>query len=318
MMKKKMFVVTVLLIFTGLCVFSQDIDTGIRKAVDDLAVNLNAPMELSIGLITIAQTNIPAEFSRYLHNKIKLFAARNDRYRVVEDTGASRGVSRLRPGGSQRGELTGEYQQIGGNFEVSLYLKSLSGGTIIASSSFTVPVSELEKFQIAVLPANDSSEERVREKEKIFTSLPEAEAFRVEAWTDSASGTYYEGDTMTVYFTSDRDCYYKMYYIDTRNNMSLIYPTRQNAANFLRANAVKEMLFLCTKPYGNETFLLMASAEPFVIADSEFAAAEANTAAVEQALRGLQYKGGERPAASDTPVAAARFSYTILPPANPR
>jgi hypothetical protein len=223
-------------------------------------------------------------------------------------------VNRLRPGGSQRGELTGVYQRLGGNIEVSLYLKSLSGGAVIASSGFTVPVSELEKLQIAVLPANNSSEERVREKEKIFTSLPETSAFRVEAWTDSASGTYYEGDTMTVYVVSDRNCYYKMYYIDTRNNMSLIYPTRQNAANFLRANTVKELPFLCTKPYGNETFLLMASEDPFVIADSEFAEVQADTAAIERALRGLQYKGGGQSAPATAAVATMRFSYTVLPP----
>jgi hypothetical protein len=38
-------------------------------------------------------------------------------------------------------------------------------------------------------------------------------------------------------------------------------------------------------------------------------------AAIERALRGLRYQEGQRSAGSAAPIATARFSYTILPPA---
>jgi hypothetical protein len=162
------------------------------------------------------------------------------------------------------------------------------------------------------LPANNVTETQAREKETIFTVLPETDNFRIEAWADSPSGTYYEGDVMTVCFVSDRNCYYKMYYINTQGRMTLIYPTRQTTGNFLRANTVKEMKFNCVPPYGNETFLLMASEESFDIDRAEFEEVEANAAAIERAIRGLQYRD-QRSAGPVAPVSTARFSYTILP-----
>jgi hypothetical protein len=290
-------------------VFSQDIDGKIKKAVDELAVRLNAPMNVNIGPITISETSTSTAFSRYLYTKIKSFAAGNGMYRVMENPGETRGTNRVRPVSEQSGELTGVYHKVGSNVEVTLYLKPLSGGTVISSSGFSILVSELEKMELAILPANNVTETQAREKEKIFTALPEADNFRIEAWADSPSGTYYEGDIMSVYFVSGRNCYYKMYYINTQGRMTLIYPIRKSTGNFLRANTIKEMKFNCIPPYGDETFLFVASEEPFEIDHAEFAEVEADAAAIERAIRGLQYRD-QRSAA---PVSAARFSYTILP-----
>jgi hypothetical protein len=104
-----------------------------------------------------------------------------------------------------------------------------------------------------------------------------------------------------------------MYYINTQGKMNLIYPTRRSGGNFLRANSIKEMKFDCIPPYGNETFLLMASEEPFPITDSDFVEVDADSFSIERALRGLRYQDGQRSAGSTTSIAAARFSYTILP-----
>jgi len=237
MKKSVLFIVLLFLLCAN--VFSQDMDGKIKKAVDDLVVRLNAPINVNIGLITIAETATPTAFSRYLHTKIMSSAAGNGMYRVVENPGETRGVNRVRPGNEQRGELTGVYHKIGSNVEVTLYLKPLSGGAVIASSSFAVPVSDLEKMQLAILPANNTEETQARKKEEIFTGLPEAEHFRIEAWADSPSGTYYEGNTLTVSFVADKNCYYKMYYINPHVKMTLISPTWRNTGNFFRANAVK-------------------------------------------------------------------------------
>jgi hypothetical protein len=293
--------------------FAEDMDTKIKKAVDDLVTRLNVPIEVSIGLITIAETDTPTAFSRYLHTKINFYAVANGMYRVVENSGSKRSVNRVRPAGEQPGEITGTYQKLGGTVEVMLYLKPRSGATVISASSFSVPLSELERMNLAVLPANNTTETQVHQSEKIFTTLSKENDFRIEAWTDSASGTYYEGDIMTIYFISDKDCYYKMYYINTQGKMNLIYPTRRSGGNFLRANSTKEMKFDCIPPYGNETFLLMASEEPFPITDADFAEVDADSSSIERALRGLRYQDSQRSAGSTAPIATARFSYTILP-----
>jgi hypothetical protein len=69
----------------------------------------------------------------------------------------------------------------------------------------------------------------------------------------------------------------------------------------------------CTPPYGNETFLLMASEEPFPITESDFAEVDADSSSIERALRGLRYQDGQRSVGSTTPIATARFPFTILP-----
>jgi hypothetical protein len=295
--------------------FAQDLDARIQAAVDGLARRLTAPVEVSVGAVTIAETDAPTAFSRYLHTKITFFAVANGMYRVVENSGASRGVNRIRPSGGQAVEITGTYQKLGETVQAMLYLRPVSGGAAIAASSFSVLAAELEKMELAVLPANSATWAEVRQTEKMFAALPEKNAFHVEAWADSASGTYYEGGTMTVYFASDADCYYKMYYINAQGKMTLIYPTRRSGGNFLRANTVKEMKFECVPPYGRETFLFMASEEPFSVTDADFAEIDADGAAIERAVRGLRYQGDQRSAVRATPIASARFSYTILPAA---
>jgi hypothetical protein len=278
---------TVVLLLLAVNVFSEDLDTKIKNAVDELVLRLNTPMNVSIGPVTIAETGIPTAFSRYLHTKIRSFAAGNALYRVLENPGETRGVNRIRPGLEQNGELSGVYHKIGADVEVTLYLKFLSDAALISSSSFSIPASDLERMELAILPANNSTETQAREKENIFTGFP-ADGFRIEAWADSPSGTYYGGDVMTVYFVSGRDCYYKMYYINTQGRMTLIYPTRRNASNFLRANTVRDMKFECIPPYGSETFLLMASEDPFEIDSAEFAEVDATATAIERAFRGLR------------------------------
>jgi hypothetical protein len=118
---------------------------------------------------------------------------------------------------------------------------------------------------------------------------------------------------MTVYFVSDKDCYYKMYYISAQGRMTLIYPTRRGGSNFLRANTVKETRFECVPPYGAETFVFMASEEPFAVTGSDFAEVDADSAAIERAVRGLRYTEDQHSAGPAASVSAARFSYTILP-----
>ncbi|MDR2193254.1 MAG: DUF4384 domain-containing protein [Treponema sp.] len=299
--------------------FAEDMDAKIKKAVEDLMVRLNAPMEVSIGTITLEETAALSAFSRYLHTKINFFAVSHDMCKVMENTSSTRSVSRVRLSGVQSGEITGTYIKSGGTVEVMLYLKPRSGGALIASSSFSVPLSELEKMELPILPANTVTETHARQSEEIFAALPEKNDFHVEVWMDSASGTYYEGDIMTVYFSADKNCYYKMYYIDTRGTMNLIYPTRQGAANFLRAHDVKEMKFECIPPYGSETFLFMASEEAFPVTASDFAETSANSAAIARAVRGLRYHDNGQSAAASSAVSAAastataRFSYTLLP-----
>jgi hypothetical protein len=46
----------------------------------------------------------------------------------------------------------------------------------------------------------------------------------IEVWTDNNDGVYSEGENVTVYFRTDRDCYVAIYGVDTRGDVNLLYP----------------------------------------------------------------------------------------------
>jgi hypothetical protein len=49
---------------------------------------------------------------------------------------------------------------------------------------------------------------------------------KVDLWVDRQDGIYYEGESITIFFSANQDCYVSIYSLDARGRINLLYPTQ--------------------------------------------------------------------------------------------
>jgi hypothetical protein len=230
MMKRKIGVLAGL--FSVLCVtvFAQDFDAQIQAKVDELAAALKVPVEVVVEPITIEETDTPSALSRFLYGRVEYSAAKNNMYRVAP-----------RSRGMRQAKIKGFYQEIGSNVEVTLSLVS-DTNNVIGTALLKFPTADLKKLDIDWLPENrktpaEAALQTVQSPPKMPAQT--AGAFTLEAWPNSNSYTYFDGDKMQISLYADKDCYFKVYYVDTQNQWKLIYPNPVDKNNRLQANKIR-------------------------------------------------------------------------------
>jgi hypothetical protein len=284
----KKFAIIALLLAAALPVFAQNLDGAVKTAVDGLAARLIHPLEVSVGDINLAGTETPSGLSLHLSNRIAAHAPNHPMFRVVSP---SRGISRVRVN-PDKALIKGVFIQEGKQVRITLQLVNEAGGSILAASDFTFPLSELEKLGIALLPENVNSVEEIKSKEAVITppapptpppsSAPasprpsDPQPLTITAWPNSDTRTDFEGDTMTVQLVASRDCFVKVYHIDTRGKLTLLFPNRYNRDNFLRAGTEytipqRPVSIVVEPPFGMESVWVQASGKPFANVEAEFA-----------------------------------------------
>jgi hypothetical protein len=325
-MKKIVLVLGLILLVAG-AVFAEEaapqIALQVKNAVDTLAARVNGAMEVSIGPVTLANTGTPSALSRYLIDRINLFAANNAKFNVVRP---AHDVSRRITGGTPHGTITGSYALNGAAVDVRLELLALpalingAANSAIGTARFSVPLSELEKMGVAVFPANDRTAAEVLAKEALFAPLDTAPSnsneFTIEAWPNSDSFTYYDGEDLTIMLLSNRSCYVKVYHIDVHGKQQMIFPNQQDNNNYMPANTElkipKDSRFVLGAPYGQETIIAVASVAQFENPDTETLGAVQATAETVRAIisRGLSVRDGR----ANSATAHTRFTFSILEP----
>ncbi len=92
----------------------------------------------------------------------------------------------------------------------------------------------------------------------------------VKVWVDKGEGaTYHPGDDVKVYFRASRDCYVVIYDIDTRGNVSLLYPADREDDSYIEGGRVYRIPdnydnydLTIDGPNGSEYITAVASLEP--------------------------------------------------------
>jgi hypothetical protein len=122
---------------------------------------------------------------------------------------------------------------------------------------------------------------------------------------------YYEGEYMSMMLYSARDCYFRIVHVDVNGTAQLIYPLAAGDNNFIRAGETRRIpdrtRFRMGAPYGEEYILVAAYDRPFRPAQSG-----AEQISGEAVSRGLVVEG-QGDGVHMSPIATAKFSYTILP-----
>jgi hypothetical protein len=88
----------------------------------------------------------------------------------------------------------------------------------------------------------------------------------IEVWTDNNDGVYSEGENVTIYFRTDRDCYAAVYSVDTRGAVNLLFPAARYDDGYVRGGDVyaipgdnADYDLVVSGPEGMETVQAVAS-----------------------------------------------------------
>jgi hypothetical protein len=269
------------------------IEAGMKTAVDALATKLQIQTETAIGPFTMTGTDIPSELSDYLTQKVTHYARNNQdrKYRLTEG-----GVEQA---AFFSGFFTKRNDRVDITFELKTQDRDRDGSYI-----FSIPVNVLENIiGIAVEPENVNN---IIILDDVIPAT-QAETIHIEARLNSNTRTYKHGDYLKLTVTADRDCYFKIIHIDVNNQIKMIYPTRNDSNNFLRANEGRTVFdnpnsrqVLCG-PYGAEWLVVTASPVQFPNIEREYN--EPWKTATEEAVRAVTAGAGQ-----------ARYSITVTKP----
>jgi len=96
----------------------------------------------------------------------------------------------------------------------------------------------------------------------------------IDIWVDNDDGIYYEGESITVFFRADRDCFVAIYSLDTRGNLHILYPINPWDNGFVYGNEVyavpgdfEDYELIVTGPEGIEHIQAIASTDEMEIPD---------------------------------------------------
>jgi hypothetical protein len=286
------------------------LDAAIERAVAELGGNLTARTRIGMGKISYRQYETSSDFSEYLKQNIVYKAARHDKYEIVE-------------GSAYSAALGGSFYPVEDGVAVILRLVSVPGAALIGGAKFTVPQGELDRNRVSILPPNTTQAaiERVYRAIAPYDGRNNAFGFTVKSLRPDT--IYYEGDTLSFQIYAEEDCYFKVTTVDVRGNQMVLYPVNTRDDNFIRGGETRILpgnegfVIDLHEPFGVEYVLAAAYGEQFVREPGK------TVGVSDQSIRnGLAVRGSSRrdlpqgSVTSDTslePLAAARFSYTILP-----
>lgn len=261
--------------------------------IDDLAGNLDAMaakywdsrLQAAFGTFTYEYTGLATPFSRWLEDQLSKAASRTDRLTLFNRSAAAAMDPAFKTmygdffaTNQVDGLLSGKFFTDGPGVRLQLELTSLRNGDLIDARDIIIPSSAIPAT-ISLAPASD-----IMDRAKALASLAGSPAapggLAVSVSTDRGAGAaYYDGETMSVFVSVNRDAYVKLYSIDATGKTQLIWPNRFSGGNgrIIAGSPVRipgsndPFTFLLGAPYGTEFIKAVASTVPFAQKEEDFA-----------------------------------------------
>jgi hypothetical protein len=271
-----------------------------------------------MGRISLYGTQSVTDLSNYLLERITESALqRATKYRIAGKTNDA-----------TKALVEGSFTPLDGGAEVILRLVSTSADkTVLGSSRFVFPASELERRHLSVYPPEGDGYVTPAEAERLQNVIGQYDggnnAFKLTVTVDHPTGIYYDGELLAFNVYAGADCYVRISQVDIHGRVQIIYPLSEDEPHFIKAGtnwtAPDTVSFKVMLPRGIEYILVAAFDKPFVIEQPQSPrridsaiAAEGFTA---RAL--VRQQGSLNVAASAQNniacAATAQCSYTILP-----
>lgn len=301
------------------------LDDQIERAVTLMARGVHQQTTIAIGRIAYGDTQTVSNFSGYLKNSITVEAQRRQgKFVVASDSEsadfavASRGLTVETPevNTSIQAVVLGNFSPVDKDAKVSLQLVSTGGNKIIlGATDFVVSAAELERRKLFLLPEKDtvviSKAEFERKQKAVDPYSGKNNGFIFTVNPDDLDGIYYDDEYMTLRIYSERNCYFRIVHVDVNGMAQVIYPLVSKDNNRIRAGETRRIpdntRYRMGKPYGEEYILVAAYDKPFVVRSEQ--GAHISDAVISRGL----YVESESGQNDMSPLATAKFSYTILP-----
>lgn len=259
-----------------------------QKAVEDLARQISEKgmekLKVYNGQYTYADSKIASGFSAFLSAELSLALIESpyfeeitrgelsqitEEYRLILsgfidssdeiEMGQIKGMDAI---------LTGKFWEQGDDIKVNLFLIKIETGHKIAAASLDIPRYSMPG-DLALRPTN------YRESQESIKTWDEAKGsavdFSVKVWVDKGKGgVYREGEDITIYFKSDKDCHLRLYHTSVEGEIRLIFPNLYERDDYIKAGRVYSIpdekstfKFKVSPPFGAETIKAVASLQAF-------------------------------------------------------
>jgi len=140
--------------------------------------------------------------------------------------------------------------------------------------------------------------------------LAQNQSLIITAKSNSETMIFFEGDELKIAIQANRDCYFKVYHIDSNNEGRLIYPNTVNPNNLIKANQQRiipeaPMKYSIQAPFGQDTIMVIASERQFTDIENEI------TLASRVVGRRIEDVSGNQSITTET--VSTRFIFTSKP-----
>jgi hypothetical protein len=312
-MKKKFFLIGLIALVCTAFLAAQDLDTRIEAAVAELAATVSTPVTVAVYPVPLAGSETTSALSRYLYGKITYFVNKNNKLLLSP---SSRGTEN-----TAQSRIEGSYTERGNTIDITLSLVS-GANKNIGAANFRITKVELQELRIEWLPGNRVTQNDAQRQDKQIdamltgtaSKITQAKTFTIEAWPNSESYTYVDGEKMQINLRADKDCYFKVYYVDAENKMQLIYPNPTSGNNFLKANTTRTIPdtteYVMGAPFGVESILVIASDTMLPYTADEMMPVK-NIRGMTQVFK--KTADAVTAAAVNGIIVEKRFNYTVVP-----
>ena len=290
----------------------------IRKVLDSLANKKNLRPEKALvvvlGNFTYAQSGLGSPFSRFLEDQFSAALVKCKYFSLFPrdvlsnlPVGLDSAYRKQLGGEAATGSLSGKFSlKNKDTILVDFQVVDLERGQVIGYDQITVPVRLVPKGLALEPPPPPSTEP---------PAIPASRGLAVSLTTDrGASGTYFDGEEMTLSVFANRTVWLKIYQIDTRGEIKLIFPNAYSSDNKIPANQLVRVpqpeagfAFKLGAPYGVETIRAVVSNEPFRDQETAFESLGPDVGKVMS--RGLSVQSKQ----AVPELAQAQVKYTVNP-----
>lgn len=296
---------------------AQSWDATLPGVLDGVAASYWQPsVQAAFGTFTFAYTELPSGFSRWLEESLAGAIAKSTRLRLFNRQAAAamdpafkamygdffekNGVDAL---------LYGRYFDEGEVVRARIELTGLSDGVLIGTTEVRIPKTALPRGLEIQPPVSVS-----QTAQSLTQLLPAAgggagqKPLRVSVSTERGPGAVYrEGEDLVVLLTLDEDAWIKVYHVDVKGAVQLIWPNRfgggkglvQAGAEIRIPGPGDPFSFQMTPPFGTEFIKVVASTVPFAATEADFSELGGSGGATRSVItRGLALVGTASPGAA--------------------
>ena len=273
-------------------VVSEDLlGARVESYVSSLKSNIDINNDVTVGEITIEDSEISSSFSKYMKSQIFTELGRNGfslvDYKKVTDALNS---NKQNPGSLYqtrnidgpsivKNVLYGNYWIKSDDIELKLIYKNLEDNRILYSDTLSLPVSSIPaSFELKPANYNDIitlnktlNEVLESSSNNRNTNRSTGNAIGFQVWPDRGSGSVYtDGEDMVINLLTPVSGYVKIYHISAESEMTLVFPNKYDTDNWCDAG-VKYTIgdrsypfqFKLGAPYGTESLKAVFSTEQF-------------------------------------------------------